>query len=70
VPRGFAHGFLTLEDNTVFQYKCTNYYSPENELGIRWNDLDLNIKWEFNNPLISKRDAALVTFANFVSPFA
>lgn len=70
VPPGFAHGFLTLEDNTVFQYKCTNYYSPENELGIRWNDLDLNINWEFNNPLISKRDAALDTFANFVSPFA
>jgi dTDP-4-dehydrorhamnose 3,5-epimerase len=70
VPPGFAHGFLTLEDDTIFQYKCTNYYSPEHELGILWNDFDLNIQWEFNNPLISKRDADLDTFANFASPFA
>jgi dTDP-4-dehydrorhamnose 3,5-epimerase len=70
VPPGFAHGFLTLEDDTIFQYKCTNYYSPEHELGILWNDVDLSIQWEFNNPMISKRDADLDTFANFASPFA
>lgn len=69
VPPGFAHGFLTLEDNTIFQYKCTNYYSPEHELGILWNDIDLKINWGFDNPLISKRDNELVTFVNFVSPF-
>ncbi len=69
VPPGFAHGFLTLEDETIFQYKCTNYYSPDYELGILWNDKDLNIQWDFNNPLISNRDSALDTFVNFASPF-
>jgi dTDP-4-dehydrorhamnose 3,5-epimerase len=70
VPPGFAHGFLTLEDDTIFQYKCTNYYSPEHELGVLWNDVDLAISWEFDNPTISKKDSSSGTFATFVSPFA
>ena len=45
VPRGFAHGFVTLEDDTVFQYKCDNYYNKESEGGIIWNDKDINIPW-------------------------
>jgi dTDP-4-dehydrorhamnose 3,5-epimerase len=69
VPPGFAHGFLTLEDDTIFQYKCTNYYSPEHEQGILWNDEDLNIQWDFDSPLISKRDSGLDTFVTFASPF-
>jgi dTDP-4-dehydrorhamnose 3,5-epimerase len=69
VPPGFAHGFLTLEDDTIFQYKCTNYYSPEHELGVLWNDVDLMINWDFDNPTISKKDAELPTFVNFVTPF-
>ncbi|AUC85511.1 dTDP-4-dehydrorhamnose 3,5-epimerase [Polaribacter sp. ALD11] len=45
VPRGFLHGFITLEDNTIFSYKCDNYYNKESEIGVTYNDLDLNIDW-------------------------
>ena len=61
VPEGFAHGYLVLEKNTIVQYKCTNYYDPNSEFGIRWNDKDLNISWGVDNPIISDRDRALPT---------
>lgn len=48
VPRGFAHGFVVLEDNTVFAYKVDNYYSPQNDRGIAFNDPALNIDWQIN----------------------
>ena len=63
VPRGFAHGFLSLEENTVFQYLIDNDYAPTMEAGIYWNDPDLNIGWEkmfkeygINEPLLSEKD--------------
>ncbi len=46
VPQGFAHGFLTLEDDTEFQYKCDDYYDPGYEVGLMWNDKMLSINWE------------------------
>jgi dTDP-4-dehydrorhamnose 3,5-epimerase len=69
IPVGFAHGFETLADNTIFQYKCTNLYNKTSEGGIHWNDPDLNIKWQTNTPIISAKDQELPTFSTFVSPF-
>lgn len=64
VPRGFAHGYSVLDDNTIFQYKCDNYYSPKNEAGIRFDDLDLGIDWQLKKHeiVISDKDKALPFF--------
>jgi dTDP-4-dehydrorhamnose 3,5-epimerase len=57
VPRGFAHGYYTLADDTVFHYAVDNFYSPENEGGILYNDPKLNIDWELKEtPLVSEKD--------------
>src|SRR5215470_108179 len=57
VPPGFAHGFLTLTSTVQFLYKCSDYYAPEDEHGILWNDPALNISWGISNPILSERDA-------------
>jgi dTDP-4-dehydrorhamnose 3,5-epimerase len=70
IPPGFGHGFLTLEDNTVFQYKCTDYYAPETEGGIMWNDPDINIQWPKGFDLIlSEKDKNNVKLKEFNTPF-
>ena len=69
IPPGFAHGFLTLEDQTIFTYKCTDYYHPETEGGVRWNSPELNIPWNIENPILSAKDEILPMFGDFVSPF-
>ena len=69
IPPGFAHGFITLEDNTVFFYKCTNVYNKESEDAILWNDPDLNIDWQIKNPIPSDKDKTCQLFKNFISPF-
>ena len=69
IPPGFAHGFATLEDNTIFTYKCTDYYHPESEGGILWNSPSLNIPWQLENPVLSAKDEQLTDFAHFNSPF-
>lgn len=56
IPRGFAHGFLTLADNVEFAYKADNYYSPQNDRSILWNDPEINIDWGIENPIISEKD--------------
>ena len=59
IPEGFAHGYLVVEKNTIVQYKCTNYYDPNSEFGILWNDKDLNIDWGVSNPFLSDKDSKL-----------
>ncbi|MEC7756008.1 MAG: dTDP-4-dehydrorhamnose 3,5-epimerase [Bacteroidota bacterium] len=64
IPRGFAHGFLVLSEKATFSYKCDNFYSPEHDSGIIYNDDSLNINWpEINSEIIlSNKDAQLSTF--------
>jgi dTDP-4-dehydrorhamnose 3,5-epimerase len=57
VPPGFAHGFAVLSDTALLHYKCTDFYSPNDETGLRWDDPDLAIRWPFNEPLLSPKDA-------------
>ena len=59
IPEGFAHGFLVLSDEAVFNYKCTDLYSPEYDGGVMWNDPDINIEWPIDgieNILLSEKD--------------
>lgn len=58
VPRGFAHGFVVLSDNVIFQYKCDNYYAPQSEGSIAWDDPDLNIDWKIapHQVILSEKD--------------
>ena len=69
IPEGFAHGFVALEDNTIFNYKCTNVYNKESEGSILWNDPDININWNIDNPILSEKDKISPLFKNFESPF-
>lgn len=59
VPKGFAHGFLTLEDNTEFLYKCTDYYAPQYDSGILWNDEDVAVDWRLDEFGISEEELTL-----------
>jgi dTDP-4-dehydrorhamnose 3,5-epimerase len=69
IPPGFAHGFITLENNTIFCYKCTSVYSKKSEGSILWNDPHLNINWKINEPIVSSKDKKAKLFENFKSPF-
>lgn len=69
IPAGFAHGFLTLEDDTIFSYKCTNYYNKASEGCIMWNDKDLGINWNVENPTLSEKDKTGTPFQEFESHF-
>ena len=69
IPPGFAHGFLTMEDNTIFTYKCTGAYNKESEGALLWSDKDLDINWGDLTPLISDKDLVAGSFENFESQF-
>ena len=69
VPVGFAHGFVALEDDTLFLYKCSDYYAPATEGGLRWNDPTLGIDWGVDAPLVSGKDDVLPLLQGFESPF-
>ncbi|WP_452221598.1 dTDP-4-dehydrorhamnose 3,5-epimerase [Lacinutrix salivirga] len=68
VPRGFAHGFLVLEDYTIFSYKCDNFYNKASESGVIYNDKTLNIDWNFSekNIILSEKDKQLPAFSDLV----
>ena len=69
IPPGFAHGFITLEEDTVLHYKCTNIYHKEAEDCLVWNDPDLAIKWPNEAPIVSGRDQGAGRFKDFNSRF-
>jgi dTDP-4-dehydrorhamnose 3,5-epimerase len=69
IPVGFAHGFATLEDHTIFQYKCSALYNKESEGGVFWKDKEIGIHWPVSNPILSDKDLALPIFKDFKSPF-
>jgi len=70
IPPGFAHGFVTLAEETIFFYKCTNIYNKASEGSILWNDPDLNIDWGIDHPILSEKDQSAPLFKDFDSPFA
>ena len=69
VPAGFAHGFLVLDDNTIFSYKCSGAYNKDAEGGILWCDEELGINWGIKNPILSEKDKIAKQFKDFESKF-
>ena len=69
IPKGFAHGFVALEDDTVFSYKCSGFYNKESEESLLWNDKDLAINWQINNPIVSDKDSVAKSFKDYKSKF-
>lgn len=70
VPKGFAHGFCTLTDDTIVCYKVDEAYAPDHEVGLPWDDPTLAIAWPTKTPVLSDRDRGHAPFATFESPFA
>lgn len=69
IPPGFAHGFATLEDDTIFAYKCTGFYNKESEGSVRWDDPELNIDWGIANPSLSEKDREAPLLSELDSQF-
>ena len=63
IPPGYGHAFLVLSDVADFQYKCTDYYAPNDEVGVVWNDPDIAIDWPIDDPIVSEKDARLPPLA-------
>ena len=67
IPEGFAHGFCSLADNTILHYKNSDYRNKNYDMGILWNDKDLDIKWPIKKPLISSKDKKNLSFNEFLN---
>lgn len=66
IPPGFAHGFVVISDQAYFHYKCTDYYAPDDESCILWNDPSISIDWPINNPIVSEKDQGGITLEEFM----
>ena len=70
VPKGFAHGFQVISDEATVNYKVDNFYNPDSDSGIIWNDKDLSIEWKYDiEPILSDKDLKLISFKELKSPF-
>ena len=69
IPRGFGHAFLTLTDNVEFLYKADNFYSPQNESGICWNDPEIAIDWGITNPILSEKDSKYTLLKDTITDY-
>ena len=66
IPPGFAHGFLVISEEAVVEYKCTDFYDPDDEGSIIWNDPSLNIDWPLSNPIVSIKDSEALSFDEII----
>lgn len=69
IPEGFAHGFLSMEEDSVVAYKCTGYYHQPSERSLRWNDPEMAIPWGIDSPILSEKDAVAPLLSDYKSPF-
>lgn len=69
IPAGFAHGFSVMEEDTIFVYKCTDYYNKDSERTLMWNDPELGIDWKIKSPIVSAKDQEGLNLVNLNSPF-
>ena len=69
VPEGFAHGFEVLSEDAIMSYKCIGKYLAGFDTGIYWNDSDLAIEWQTKDPIVSEKDAALMSFREFIDRY-
>lgn len=67
IPPGYAHGFCVLSETADFIYKCTNYYDPNDEAGLIWNDPDIGIDWPIDQPIISEKDKIFPTLTKLIN---
>ncbi len=69
IPEGFAHGFVGLKKENIISYHCTNYRSKKHEIGIKWNDPDLNINWPKGKLILSKKDKKNISFKEYLNDY-
>lgn len=69
IPEGFAHGFVGLKKENIISYSCTQYRSKNHEVGIYWNDNNINIKWPVKKPIVSLKDSKNLSLTNFIKKY-